>query len=119
MRDSCAPLDLRSAIARVDGDEELLRDMAEIFLASCPEAISRIGEALGAGDARALAESAHGLKGSLANFGADRAVELAQHVETLGRTGAVRAAGGPLAALEREVAEVERALKTFVAQGSA
>ena len=78
-------LDLVAVLERVGGDEELLREITAIFLEDYPSLIGEIQAAIEAKDARRLEVAAHTLKGSVANFGAQDAIEAAYRLEQLGR----------------------------------
>lgn len=78
-------LDRSAALERIGGDEELLREIAGLFLAEYPILLQDIRVALESGDAEALERSAHSLKGSVANFEARPAVEAALRLEAMGR----------------------------------
>lgn len=80
-----AHLDFEVALARAGGDLELLRDIAALFLECCDQWIKDIHEAVARGDAQAVENGAHTLKGSVATFGAEAAVDAALHLEQLGR----------------------------------
>lgn len=77
--------DHAEALARVEGDQELLGDLAEIFLREAPEILQRLHEAVERGDAKAVAAEAHSMKGSVSNFGSRIAVSAALALETIGR----------------------------------
>ena len=72
---------------RFDGDLDLLREVAVTFLESTPPLLSGIREAVAAGDPASVSRIAHRLRGSLANFGADEAVEAAFRLEKMGAEG--------------------------------
>lgn len=78
-------LDREVALSRVGGDLELLKEIAELFLDEYPKNLADLHEAIAAGDAKGLERAAHGLKGSVATFGADAAVEAAFRLESMGR----------------------------------
>jgi len=105
-----AAVDLSAALARVSGDQELLEEIARLFLEQYPEALERIRQAIAASDGAALEREAHLLKGAVANFEAPAAAEAAFRLEKAGRVGdwqAVPAAFGELeAALEKVVVEL-------------
>jgi two-component system, sensor histidine kinase and response regulator len=73
------------ALSRVGGDAELLKEIAILFLDDYPKSLSELRQAIEAGDAKRIERSAHGLKGSVSNFGARPAVEAAMRLETMGR----------------------------------
>ncbi|MYN21221.1 response regulator, partial [Rugamonas sp. FT107W] len=70
-------LDWRGALKRLDGDAELLLELAALFLQDGPQLWRELGEALDAGDVPRSTRAVHSLKGVLANFGAARALALA------------------------------------------
>jgi two-component system sensor histidine kinase/response regulator len=82
---SDAVFDRAVALSRVGGDVELLKEIAILFLDDYPKSLTELHEAVEAGDARRVERSAHGLKGSVSNFGARPAVDAAMQLETMGR----------------------------------
>ena len=95
--------DLSKALDRVEGDLELLQEMADLFLEECPHMVEEIGGAIAAGDAQALQHAAHTLKGSVSNFAADKATEASFALEKMGRQQDLACAATALAALEQEL----------------
>ena len=94
------------ALARVGGDEELLHEIAVLFLHECPRALLEIHQAVAGEDAAKLENAAHSLKGSVANFGASTAVEAAFRLEQMGRARQLAEAPEVLRALEQALAIV-------------
>ncbi len=92
------------ALERLGGDEELLREVARLFLDEYPALMVEIREAVTALDADGLQRAAHTLKGSVSNFGADAAYNAAFVLEMMGRT-------RDLAQVERGLAELDEALQ--------
>jgi HPt (histidine-containing phosphotransfer) domain-containing protein len=86
-------LDFDLAMSRVGGDAELLKELAQLFLEECPRLMAELRAAYEKSDARQVERSAHALKGSVANFGAQPAVDAAYKIEQLGRGGTL----GPVA----------------------
>lgn len=78
-------LDLQLAMERVGGDEELLKEIAQIFLEDCPRSLQELEEAVALSDAKRLERAAHSLKGSVSNFGAIGVTEAALALELMGR----------------------------------
>lgn len=78
--------DKEIALSRVGGDAELLKEIAVLFLDDYPKSLSELREAVAARDAKRVERTAHGLKGSVSNFGARPAVEAALQLETMGRS---------------------------------
>jgi len=80
-----AVFDRNTALDRVEGDLDLLREMAGVFLENCDAMLDDVRRAAASLDARALERAAHALKGCLANLAADEAWHSAANVESLGR----------------------------------
>src|SRR5580658_351423 len=95
------------------GNEKLIRSLAATFLADAPKALARIRSAVAKEDAAELASAAHLLKGSLAVFGAPKAVASARNLEALGRAGNLREASAGLRALESEFAQLQHELRAI------
>jgi len=95
--DQLHQLDEELALSRVGGDTDLLREIAELFLADYPMTLEKIRAAVSARDAVAIEQHAHSLKGSVSTFGAQSAFDAALALERQGRT--------------RELADVEAGLR--------
>ncbi len=93
-------LDQEVAMLRVGGDAELLREIAQLFLEEYPRLMEELRLAHQQGDAKQVERTAHGLKGSVANFGAKRAVDAAFQIEQLGRGGKLDPVGEVLQSLD-------------------
>jgi HPt (histidine-containing phosphotransfer) domain-containing protein len=106
-------LDRATALARVGGDLDLLKEIAGLFLDEYPRALDDIHKALTTGDAQTLERAAHGLKGSVANFGARAAVDAAFQLEQLGHTHKLDQVPQALAALERTLASLHAELSSI------
>ena len=80
-------LNLAAALDRVGGDEELMRELAALFIDDYPRQMQLIDEAIAKEDWRTAERESHGLKGAVANFGAAEAVEAARKMEFAAREG--------------------------------
>jgi HPt (histidine-containing phosphotransfer) domain-containing protein len=78
-------MDRELALTRVGGDAELLKEIAQLFIDEYPRVLDQMRDAMARRDARGIERTAHGLKGSVSNFGAVTAFEAARTIETLGR----------------------------------
>jgi CheY-like chemotaxis protein len=103
-------LDVLAALARVDGDMELLRELAGLFCQDSAKLLSKLREAIERQDARAVESAAHSLKGVVGNFGAVPTYEAALRLEALGREGNLSEARACLLVLEEELRRLEPAL---------
>jgi two-component system sensor histidine kinase/response regulator len=102
------------AMASVDGDLELLAEVVELLKEDSPQTMDTIREAIRGGDANGLNRSAHALKGSVGNFGAHIAVELALALETMGKQQELTDAEDTANALEAELSRLIAALDAYV-----
>jgi CheY-like chemotaxis protein len=106
-------------LRRVDGDRELMREVATLFLEETPRLLSEIRQAVARNDTKTLERSAHTLKGSVGNFGAKGVFEAALALEQMGRQADCTRAQEILAQLERHVAALVPALQTFMRERAA
>jgi len=83
-------LDRTEALARVEGNLELLAEMVGLFVDEYPEVTDTIQAGLAAGDLEMVASAAHQLKGNLATFAAREAADSAAHLEAVARAGDAR-----------------------------
>jgi two-component system, sensor histidine kinase and response regulator len=102
--------DHEALLTRVADDQDLLREIVGLFLAEAPELMQAVRESVERRDSSSLQRSAHTLKGSVANFGAKGAYEIALKLETMGRTGDLSRASAMLAELEAAVRRLESEL---------
>jgi HPt (histidine-containing phosphotransfer) domain-containing protein len=101
------------ALSRVGGDVELLKEIAILFLDDYPKSLSELHEAVESGDARRLERTAHGLKGSVSNFGARPVVNAALQLETMGRAQKLVEVEQVLRALELALAALRPELESL------
>ncbi len=106
--------DLSKALEIVDGDTELFKEIAGIFLEKLPHDLGQIRDAITNNEAYKLQRAAHSLKGSISNLGARLSFESASRLEKLGKENRIEYAEGALTQLEKEVAELEGALKLTI-----
>ena len=92
--------------------------MAKIFLDDCPTRLLAIQAGVEGRDAAALLEAAHALRGSVANFGAARAVEAALKLELMGKAGDLTGASAAFADLQHAMAAFAGELDTVTKQGA-
>jgi two-component system, sensor histidine kinase and response regulator len=109
-----AVMDRAAMLDRFDGDIDLAREVAELFLEDCPRRLGAVREALARGDAGALQFAAHSIKGSVLYFGATAAVAAAVQLELMGDSGDISHAGAAARRLEQEIASLQLSLADFV-----
>jgi len=76
-------MDREAALARIEGDAELLGEMALLFLQDCDSVLVAIRRAIERADGRSAAREAHSLKGSLASLAATEARKTTAELEAL------------------------------------
>jgi two-component system, sensor histidine kinase and response regulator len=103
-------------LGRFDGDSELLKELAGIFLQECPRMLDEIRAALGTADLRALARAAHTLKGSVGNFAMPGPWETAQRLELLANSGQLCGAQEIFHVLEQQIAQFNQILARHAAE---
>ena len=81
-------------------------EIVNLFLEDLPQNVAQIRESIVKNDASGLERAAHGLKGSVGNFGAKRAFEGAYGLEVLGKEGRIDEANGAFAELEQELKQL-------------
>ncbi len=105
---------LDEVLQRVDGDRDLLAELAGLFVSDAPAMVADVLAAVAAGDAAAVSRTAHRLKGSILTFGAAAAAAAALSLETNGRAGDLTAAQGDVARLAAEVERLREELESLV-----
>jgi CheY-like chemotaxis protein/HPt (histidine-containing phosphotransfer) domain-containing protein len=101
------------ALARTEGDLELLQELVVLFLDDCPQLLAKLHQAMLADDALTLERLAHTLKGAVENFAARPAAAAARHLEMLGRQSNLQEARSAYASLETEITHLVQALRTL------
>jgi two-component system sensor histidine kinase/response regulator len=109
--------DLSGAMETVLGSKDLFREIAGMFIETCPDYIARIKKGISGNDAGVLEREAHSLKGAIGNFGAREAYEVAGRLEKLGEEGKMAAAAGELSNLENVLNELASEMKIVLQDG--
>jgi len=102
--------DLDMALAALGGDEDLLAQVLEIYLASLPDRRRALADSLARGDMAALRLAAHSLKGVSASVGAPAASQAAKVLEQMARA-AGEGNGQGAEELERTLAALDELLE--------
>ncbi|MCY2989596.1 MAG: response regulator [Planctomycetota bacterium] len=98
------------ALQRLEGQEGLLQEVAQMFLDSCPVTMAEIQAAVTAGDAQGLQYAAHTLKSVAAVFVAQRVTQTARELEQMGRSGNLAHALATWTVLQHELELLKPAL---------
>jgi two-component system sensor histidine kinase/response regulator len=99
------------ALDRVGGDEDLLREVCQIFLEESPKLLEKLRQAIVDVNADAVMRAAHCLRGELGYLGAAGALQAAQELEDMGQQKNLFRAAEWLVVLEREMASLSLVLK--------
>jgi HPt (histidine-containing phosphotransfer) domain-containing protein len=75
------------ALEQAGDDEELLAELLVLFRDSSASDLGRINAGLAAGDAVAVADAAHSIKGASASLGVEGVRKIAAELEKNGRAG--------------------------------
>lgn len=94
-----------------EGDSEFLRELIAIYLTDTPKQLTTLEEAITRQDADLVVRAAHTIKGSSGNFGAAGFAQLAQEMETHGKSKNLAAAAAALPEFKNRFAQVVAALK--------
>jgi HPt (histidine-containing phosphotransfer) domain-containing protein len=103
-------LDREAALEQVQGDEEFLNELYQIFYNEIPERKSAFAEAFDEGNGKKVASLAHSLKGVSLTIGAFGCKNLAEEVEHAAKAEDLEAAREKYARLETVLNELEKAI---------
>lgn len=99
-----------AALKNIGGDENLLNEIIQVFLAEFPALLSQIEQAICVNHSGLLELAAHNLKGQLGYLGAPDARETAHKLEAAARNGKLEGAIELLAEMQRQLAELRAVL---------
>jgi signal transduction histidine kinase/CheY-like chemotaxis protein len=106
--------DQAAALDQVDGDLELFKEIARVFLVESEKLLGEIRQAVEDRNAVILERAAHKLKGSIGIFCATEAFQAAQTLETMGRTGDLGNVDVLWEKLAADMARLTGALNAFI-----
>jgi signal transduction histidine kinase/DNA-binding response OmpR family regulator len=112
-----AVIDMERLRSAVDGDGALMRDVVALFLKEYPAMMEEIRRAIDRKDGSLLDWAAHSLKGTVANFGARGAYELALGLEMMGKRSDLEGADEGFSILAEEMDRLKDALEN-IAEGA-
>jgi two-component system, sensor histidine kinase and response regulator len=113
LQDQDTAVDLDALRDRLGDDEELLKELAGLYLQDEGALLGQIAAAIREGDATALRRAAHTLKGAVSNFCAPAARGAAQDLESAGADGRLDEAAALYDTLTMELARVREVLGRF------
>jgi signal transduction histidine kinase/ligand-binding sensor domain-containing protein/HPt (histidine-containing phosphotransfer) domain-containing protein/ActR/RegA family two-component response regulator len=101
---------------RLEGDEQLLKTLIDVFNRDFPKQLERLHIAVSEQDADTLARIAHGMKSAIATFHAEPARKAALRLEEIGRSQDLDSAPQLLTHLEDELEKLHKALSHLLSQ---
>lgn len=105
--------DAAHLLESIDGDEELLRELIDLFIADAPVQLDHYKRALVNGDVKTAERAAHTLKGASSNLSANRVRDVAAAAEMLCREGKQSEAEQHEAELDLAVSETIAVMRSF------
>ncbi len=102
-----ADWDRPGALARMDGDDAFLRELAAMFIEQCPQLLAVLETAIQKRDASAIARAAHAIKGNVASLGGTAAYDQSRRLEA-------KAEACELDNIDQLSTELERRLGLFL-----
>ena len=97
-----------------DRGDALVHKVVEAYVGDTPQQLQALRRAIAAFDANNLRKTAHSLKSSSANVGAETLARLCKEMETLGRTETTEGASGILTDMELEFQAVRNSLSAIL-----
>jgi two-component system, sensor histidine kinase and response regulator len=110
--------DIEVALDRVDGEEEFLEEVVQLFLADAPCRMDEIQRALSQKNCKRLASAAHSLKGATGCLGGSRASAAALRLEEIATQGDLSNAAEAFARLQQELAHLTEAISGAVLENA-
>lgn len=101
--ESAMVLDQEELIEEIDEDSDLLSTMLDMYDRDIEQRLTKLREAIPAGDSETIAAEAHAIKGGVGNFFAGESFETAGRLEDLGRAGNNSETAATFAALETQL----------------
>jgi len=104
-------IDKKDLSARVDGDIEFVKELIDVFLEDYPKLLSDLKDAVEKRNAQLLNKYAHTLKGSVGNFAAKGAFDMASKLETMGQDSDFSNVDESYKSLEVEIEQLKQAME--------
>ena len=110
-----AEFDFTSALERLDGDTELLKEQMQFFVVDSAKLMEEIDAAIRRDDGKTLQFAAHRLKGLIASYDVHDAADLALKLEFMGRDAKLDDATKTYSLLARRVDDLRNAMGEYLA----
>ncbi len=99
---------------RLDGDFDLLKELAELFFSDSPRLLEAIQEGIRNKSGEKIGKTAHTIKGAVANFSADKAYNAALELEKIGKNNELDKIDTAYKRLSDEIENMKTALKLLI-----
>ena len=106
--------DAKALLERVEGDQELLRELLALFFQEYPKLLEEISRAMDYRQAVQVERASHSLKSALLNLSAKRAAEAAYQVEQAGRKVEFQEVAAAIPRLREELTLLHHAMERFL-----
>jgi two-component system, sensor histidine kinase and response regulator len=107
---------LAELLDRVDNDQELLRELLDIFKEDFPRTMRSLESPVAVSDLKNISRLSHTLKGMLSSLGGTRAAAAAGKLEVLATAGEIAFLKGALDALAHEAENLVPELNAYMAE---
>jgi two-component system sensor histidine kinase/response regulator len=107
---------LTELLERIENDQELLRELLNIFKEDFPQTMRSLQSAVNAEDLKNSSRLSHTLKGMLSSLGATPAAAAAAKLEALSSAGQTASLEGAFNALEAEAHRLLPELEAYMAE---
>jgi two-component system sensor histidine kinase/response regulator len=107
---------LTELLERIENDQELLRELLNIFKEDFPQTMRSLQSAVNAEDLKNSSRLGHTLKGMLSSLGATPAAAAAAKLEALSSAGETASLEGAFNALEAEAHRLLPELEAYMAE---
>jgi len=97
------PVDLETALKRMEGDRELFDELLNIFINHVPSLLNDLRSAVGKDDSESVRITAHSLKGAASNICAEPTRAIAERIELMSKAGHMKNVEGALSELEESI----------------
>ena len=107
-------MNVGDALHRLGDDEDLLRDIVQIYLEDSPAIVEKIHAAVEKSDTTALQRAAHSLKGLAATLSASEVVGAAARLEHMGATKTLSDVAKAVADVDQHVSDLNAAAQQLL-----
>jgi len=109
-------LDLEKAVYQMGGDEDLLKEVLQIFMDDMPRKLYELHNACESRDRERMRRAAHSIKGASANIAAECVQAVALEIEKMAPEADLDSIGERINTLEAEMSKLETAIDLAVSR---